>query len=109
MALHPRGILIATAIAALAVFAVVQDRVTAAGARRYVELQRAALAGRAPLVTVDQIMGPAVAQSVREGLLWGGVVLLCGVGLAAVAARRTAARYPRSAGSRLPDAEVGQS
>src|SRR5690349_21076297 len=40
MVVRPRGILIATALAALVVFAVVQDRVTAAGARRYVALQR---------------------------------------------------------------------
>ena len=38
MAVRPRVILIATAVAALAVFAVVQDRVTPAGARRYAAL-----------------------------------------------------------------------
>jgi len=86
MVVRPRGILIATALAALVVFAVVQDRVTAAGARRYVALQRAALAGRGPMVTVDEIMRPAVAQSVHEGLVWGGVVLIGGVGIAAAVA-----------------------
>ena len=88
MLVGPRRILIATAIVAVVVFAVVQDRVTAAGARRYVALQRAALAGRAHTVTVDEIMRPAVAQSVRQGLLWGGVVLVCGVGMAAAMAVR---------------------
>src|SRR5512138_1535907 len=88
MAVRPRGILIATAIAALVVFAVVQDRVTAAGARRYVSLQRAALAGRARAVTVDEIMRPAIARSVRQGLFWGGVVLIGGVGFAAIVAAR---------------------
>jgi hypothetical protein len=86
MAVRARGILIATALAALVVFAVIQDRVTAAGARRYVALQRAALAGRGPAVTVDEIMGPAVAQSVHQGLLWGVVVLIGGVGIAAAVA-----------------------
>ena len=88
MAVGPRRILIATAIVAVVVFAVVQDRVTAAGARRYVALQRAALAGRAHTVTVDEIMRPAVAQSIRQGLLWGGVVVVCGVGMAAAMAAR---------------------
>jgi hypothetical protein len=89
MVVRPRGILVATALAAVVVFAVVQDRVTAAGARQYVALQRAALAGRGPAVTVDAIMRPAIAHSVREGLLWGGVVLVSGAGIAAAVARRT--------------------
>jgi hypothetical protein len=100
MAVRPRGILIATAIAALVVFAVVQDRVTAAGARRYVSLQRAALAGRAGAVTVDEIMRPAIARSVRQGLFWGGVVLISGVGFAAIVAARGAAGRDPEAGIR---------
>ena len=91
MAVRPRGILIATALVAVVVFAVIQDRVTAAGARRYVALQRAALAGRGSAVTVDEIMRPAIAQSVHEGLLWGGVVLVSGVAIAAVVAARAVA------------------
>jgi hypothetical protein len=55
-----------------------------------VALQRAALAGRGPAVTVDEIMRPAIAQSVREGLLWGGAVLVSGVGIAAAVAARGA-------------------
>lgn len=74
--------------AAIVVFCVVQDRLTAAGARRYVALQRAALAGRAPAVTVDEVMGPAVDRSVRQGLLWGAGVLAAGLGLAALQANR---------------------
>ena len=74
--------------AAVVAFCVVQDRGTAAGARRYVSLQRAALAGRGPVVTVDEVMIPAVRRSVRDGLLWGGAI--GAVGLAgAAAARRT--------------------
>ena len=88
MRVRPRGVLIATVLAALVVFAVVQDRVTAAGARRYAALQRAALAGRGPAVTVEEIMRPAIAQSVREGMLWGGAVLVSGVGIAAAVAAR---------------------
>jgi hypothetical protein len=124
MAVRPRGILIATALVAVVVFAIVQDRVTAAGARRYVALQRAALAGRGPAVTVDEIMRPAIAQSVHDGLLWGGVVLVSGVGIAAAVAARTvlrrdpgsATRDPRLAapqrvsdpGSPIPDPGTGQ-
>jgi hypothetical protein len=88
MAVRPRVILIVTALAALIVFAVVQDRVTAAGARRYATLQRDALAGRGHAVTVDEIMRPAIAQSVQQGLLWGGVVLVAGVSVAGVVGRR---------------------
>jgi len=79
---------IATGIAALAVFAVVQDRVTADGARRYVALQRNALAGRGPAVTIDEIMRPAIQRSVQQGLLWGGVVLALGLGVAGAMGRR---------------------
>lgn len=84
MAVGPRAILIATAIAALVVFAVVQDRVTAAGARRYAALQRQALAGHGHAVTVDEIMRPAIERSVHEGFLWGGVVIVAGASVAGV-------------------------
>ena len=88
MVLRPRAVLVITALAAVVVFAVVQDRVTAAGARRYVALQRDALAGRGQLVPVDQIMRPAIARSVQQGLMWGGVVLVAGVSLAGVMSTR---------------------
>jgi hypothetical protein len=86
---HVRLIVLVSAIAALAVFLVVQDRVTAAGARRYVALQRAAIAGRTPPVTIDEVMRPAVDRSVRQGVLWGSVVLLAGFGVAGAASRRS--------------------
>jgi hypothetical protein len=88
MALRPRAILAITALVALVVFAVVQDRVTAAGARRYVAIQRDALAGRAQPVTVDEIMRPAIERSVQQGLTWGGLVLVGGVSVAGAVARR---------------------
>ena len=86
--MRPRSIVLLTAMAALAVFSVVQDRVTAAGANRYTALQRAALAGRGPSVTVDQIMRPAITQSVHDGLLWAGGVMGVGLTVAAVVARK---------------------
>jgi hypothetical protein len=88
MVLRPRVVLVVTALVALAVFAAVQDRVTASGARRYVALQRDALAGRGHAVTVDEIMRPAIHQSVQQGLMWGGAVLVAGAGVAGVAATR---------------------
>jgi hypothetical protein len=88
MVIRPRAILIATVMIAVVVFAVVQDRITTAGAHRYAALQRDALAGRGRLVTVDQIMRPAVARSVQQGLKWGGVVLVGGVGLAGMVSTR---------------------
>jgi hypothetical protein len=59
-------------LAATVVFCVVQDRVTAAGVRQYVALQRDAIAGRGPAVRIDDVMIPARRRSVEEGLLWGG-------------------------------------
>jgi len=108
MPVGPRGILIATALAALVAFAIVQDRVTAAGARRYVMLQRAALAGHGSPVTVDAIMRPAIAQSVHDGLLWGGVVLASGVGIAAAVAARAATQRVSDPGSPIPDPGSGR-
>jgi hypothetical protein len=79
-----RAILVATAVLAFVTFCVIQDRVTAAGARRYVRLQREALANGGPQVTIDEIMRPAIDRSVRQGLTWAGVV--AGVGVAAALA-----------------------
>jgi hypothetical protein len=82
-----RDVLIAAA-AALATFFIVQDQFTVVGSRRYAALQREALAGRAAPVTVDEVMRPAVARSVRQGLLWGGVVLAAGLFVATARRRR---------------------
>src|SRR6266508_2083452 len=82
MAVRPRAIVIATVIAAFAAFAAVQDRVPAAGARRYAALQREALAGHGHAVTVDEIMRPAIDRSVQQGFLCGGGVLVAGVSAA---------------------------
>lgn len=78
-----------TFVAAIVVFCIVQDRLTAAGAREYVRLQRAAMAANRTPVMVDDIMKPAVRHSVLEGLLWSGVVLGSGCAVAAVVARRS--------------------
>jgi hypothetical protein len=79
MRLGRRTIIVATFVGAVVVFAAVQDRVTASGARHYAVAQRAALsAGTAP-VTIDQVVEPAVRRSVRDGLVWGGAVLMLGL------------------------------
>ena len=78
-----------TCIAAIVVFAVVQDRGTVAGVGEYVSAYRDAVAGRRPAVTIDEIMEPAVTRAVRQGALWGGVVLMAGLG-ATIAMRRRA-------------------
>lgn len=77
-----------TCVAALVVFAGIQDRLTVAGVGRYVSWQREALAGRRSAVTIDEVMSPAVARGVRQGTLWGGVVLIGGLGATFVARRR---------------------
>ena len=78
-----RRIVLASITAATAVCLVVQDRVTAAGARDYVAHQRAAALGQAAAVTIDEVMRPAVRHSVRVGLTWGGLVLAAGLATAA--------------------------
>lgn len=55
---------------------------TAGGARSYVSRQRQALAGNGPFVTIEEVMGPAVGRSVRQGALSGGAVAAAGVALA---------------------------
>jgi hypothetical protein len=89
MAASASRVLWLTAAAAVAVFCIVQDRVTAEGARRYVALQRAALAGRGPAVTIDEVMRPAVDRSVRLALVSSGAVAVLGAaaGLAVGRAR----------------------
>ena len=87
MKIRPRAIVILTAVVALVVFAIVQDRVTAAGARRYVALQRDALAGHGQAVTIDEVMRPAIQRSVQQGLLWAGAVLVLGLGVAGAVGR----------------------
>jgi len=77
-----------TCIAAIVVFAVVQDRVVVAGVGEYVSASRDAAAGRRAPVTIDEIMKPAVARSVRDGALWGGAVLIAGLGGTRAARRR---------------------
>ena len=88
MVATPRALIVLTFAAALVVFSIVQDRVTAAGARQYVTLQREALAGRASPLTVDEVMRPAIERSVRQGLLWGSLVLATGLTVAAAARRQ---------------------
>jgi len=77
-----------TAIAAIVVFAVVQDRLTVAGVGRYVSMSRDAAAGRGPAVTIDSVMQPAVAHAVQQAALWSGVVLATGLGGTLIARRR---------------------
>ena len=89
--MQPRRVVVFSFLAALVAFCIVQDRVTAAGARRYVSLQRAAIAGRGPAVTIDEVMGPAVRASVRDGLASAAGALAIGCAAAAgVAWRRRA-------------------
>jgi hypothetical protein len=73
--------------AAIVVFCIVQDRVTAAGARRYVQLQQAAAAGADRAATLDEVMRPAIRDSVRQGLLWGAVAFLGAGGVVLVVRR----------------------
>ena len=76
-----------TCIAAIVVFAVVQDRFTSAGVGRYVAMFRDQGQG-ASAATIDDVMKPAVAHAVREGALWAGAVLATGLGGTLIARRR---------------------
>jgi hypothetical protein len=86
MRLHPRAVLWVAFCAAIVVFCVVQDRVTAAGARQYATQQRRAIAEGTPLLTIDEVVRPAVRRSVRQGFLWSGLVI--GAGLVLASAHR---------------------
>jgi hypothetical protein len=68
-----------TFVAALVVFAVVQDRVTASGARQYVAMQRSAPTGRSAPMTIEEVMAPAIRRSVRDAAACSGGVMLIGV------------------------------
>jgi hypothetical protein len=79
-------VVVFTFVAALVVFCAVQDRVTAAGARRYVDIRTTP---GLPAVTLDEVMTPAVHASVRQGLAWSAGVAAAGLGAALVVARRS--------------------
>jgi hypothetical protein len=82
-------LVLATLVAAVVVFLAVQDHEMGAGAGRYVAAERAALAGRGPAVSVDEMMGPAVRDSVRLGLMWSAVVGATGLVGTIVLTRRS--------------------
>jgi hypothetical protein len=82
-------LVVATLAAALIVFLAVQDHEIGAGAGRYVAAERAALSGHGPAVSVDEMMGPAVRDSVRRGLLWSAVVGAVGLAGTIVLTRRS--------------------
>ena len=85
---RPPRLVVFTFLAAVVAFCIVQDRVTAAGAERYVALQRAALVSAAPPVTIDAVVRPAVYRSVQLGLLSSAGVIATGFAAALVIARR---------------------
>jgi hypothetical protein len=66
-------------LAAIVVFCVVQDRITAAAVGQYVALQRAAISGAGPRVTIDEVMRPAVQRSLRDGAIWALATLAAGL------------------------------
>ena len=76
-------------LAAVIAFLVAQDRGTSAGVGRYLDAQRAALAGRGPRVTVDEVMGPANRAAIQLGLMWGGGVAVAGLVGVSVLSRRS--------------------
>jgi hypothetical protein len=83
-----RVIVLLTVAAAAIVFASVQDRVTASGAREYVMRQGEAIERRGSSVTIDEVMDPAVDRSVWQGLKWGTIVLVAGLAAAAFVGTR---------------------
>ena len=42
-----------------------------------------------PSVTIDDVMKPAVSSSVQQGAMWGGAVLVVGLGGTFVARKRS--------------------
>jgi hypothetical protein len=84
MRLTGRTLSIATVVLAVAVFAAVQDRVTAAGARRYAAVARDAIAGGRQPPPIEEIMAPAIRSSMR----WGGASALAILLVGLAASRR---------------------
>jgi hypothetical protein len=82
-------LVLATLVAAVIVFLAVQDHEMGAGAGRYVAAERAALAGHGPAVSVDEMMRPAVRDSVRRGLMWSALVGAAGLTGTIVLTRRS--------------------
>jgi hypothetical protein len=82
-------LVLATLVAAVIVFLAVQDHEMGAGAGRYVAAERAALAGQGPAVSVDEMMRPAVRDSVRRGLMWSALVGAVGLAGTIVLTRRS--------------------
>jgi hypothetical protein len=87
-------------LAAAVTFCVVQDGETSAGVGRYIEAQRAALAGEAPGVTLDAIMVPANRLAVREGIVWSSRVATLGLIGILIYRRRRTARHEAKGGRR---------
>ena len=70
-----------SAVVAVATFAVVQDRVTAAGAREYVALQRVAMAEGRQGPSIETVMAPARARAVSWAGGAAGIVFAMGASL----------------------------
>jgi ABC-type Fe3+ transport system permease subunit len=83
-----RRLVVFSFVAAMVVFCVVQDRVTAAGAQQYALQALAALEQHQPVAPIDSVMRPAVRRSVKLGLLSANIVLTVGIATAVVVSRR---------------------
>jgi hypothetical protein len=83
-----RRTLLLSFAAAGVVFCVVQDRVTAAGARRYVAEQRRAVEAGHPPVAVAEVMEPAIRRSVEQGAVWGVATFFAGLTCGDIMRRR---------------------
>jgi ABC-type Fe3+ transport system permease subunit len=83
-----RRVVVFTFLAALAVFCVVQDRVTAAGAQQYALRALAAIDRHQSVPPIDAVMRPAVRRSVKLGFLSADAVLTVGIVTAVVVSRR---------------------
>jgi hypothetical protein len=77
-------VLIVTCALALATFAVVQDRVTAAGARHYAAIQRGNVATPGRRVTIEEVMAPAIDRAVLWGAGAASIVIILGLGLVTI-------------------------
>jgi hypothetical protein len=53
-----------------------------------VAVQRAAIAGERPAVSLDAVMAPARARALDQALVWSGTVAGAGLGAAAIAGWR---------------------
>ncbi len=87
-----RAAIVAWTACAVVIWNVVFDAIVVQAGRDYLTLQALSQQGRGPLVTIREVMDPAVTHAARTATLSGGAVGAAGILAAWAAARQRAGR-----------------